>query len=117
MHKLTILFETDIPGFQAGWQEFMALAEQIPGLRQEIISRPERLVAGGIGLPGLVHDLVFDSRESLEQGLASPQGNAAGQFLQSFTGGRVTLFTAEHLEATPESFKKPGRGKSRNGRA
>ena len=41
MHKLIILFESpdDEQAFQLGWQKFLGLAEQLPGLRRETVSR------------------------------------------------------------------------------
>ena len=38
--------------------------------------------------------------------MQSPAGQAAGTFLQSFTGGRVMLLLAEHMEAGVKDFVK-----------
>ena len=107
MYKLMITFEQATPGFELEWQKFLKLAEKMPDLRREIISRPDRLIAGNPEtLPVMVHELIFDSREKLEAALSSPEGRLAGQFLQTFTGGRVTILTAGHLEATEKEFRK-----------
>ncbi len=107
MHKLIILFKSPDAeqAFQLGWQKFLALAEKMPGLRLETVSRVERMVFGKTeGGYALIHELLFDSKEALEAAMQSPEGAAAGKFLQSFTGGKVTLLIAEHLEAGEKDF-------------
>ena len=117
MHKLIVLFETLDNGravtyhneqaFQSGWQKFLGLAEKMPGLRRETVSRVEQMLFGkSEGGYVLLHELLFDSKEALEAAMQSPEGQAAGAYLQSFTGGRVVLLTAEHLEAGEEDFVK-----------
>ena len=117
MHNLIILFELPDNGravtyhneqaFQLGWQKFLGLAEKIPGLRRETVSRvAQKLFGKPAGEVALIHELLFDSKEALEAAMASPGGQAAGAFLQSFTGGRVVLLTAEHLEAGEKDFVK-----------
>ncbi len=109
MQKLVILFESPENGqaFQLGWQKFLGLAEQLPGLRRETVSRVERMLFGRPeGELVLIHELLFDSKEVLEAAMQSPEGQAAGTFLQSLTGGRVILLFAEHMEAGAENFRK-----------
>lgn len=109
MQKLVILFESPENGqaFQLGWQKFLGLAEQLPGLRRETVSRvAHKLFGKPEGEISLIHELLFDSKEALEAALASPEGQAAGAFLQSFTGGKVVLLIAEHLEAGEKDFAK-----------
>ncbi|MFH1908994.1 MAG: EthD family reductase [Chloroflexota bacterium] len=117
MHKLIILFESPENGravtyhneqaFQLGWQKFLGLAEKMPGLRRETVSRvAQRLFGKPEGGIALIHELLFDSKEALEAAMASPEGQAAGAFLQSFTGGKVVLLIAEHLEAGEKDFVK-----------
>jgi len=117
MHKLIVLFETLDNGravtyhneqaFQSGWQKFLGLAEKMPGLRRETVSRVERVLFGkSEGGYVLLHELLFDSKEALEAAMQSPEGQAAGTFLQSFTGGRVMLLLAEHMEAGVKDFVK-----------
>ncbi len=109
MHELIILFKPpdDEQTFQLNWQKFLGLAEKMPSLRRETIGRVERTLFGNpeSGYT-LVHELLFDSKEALEAAMASPEGQAAGKFLQSFTGGRVVLLIAEHLEAGEKEFVK-----------
>jgi uncharacterized protein (TIGR02118 family) len=117
MHNLIILFELPDNGravtyhneqaFQLNWQKFLGLAERMPGLRRETVSRVARVLFGKPeGGYTLVHELLFDSKEALEAALQSPEGQAAGTFLQSFTGGRVMLLLAEHMEAGAGDFRK-----------
>lgn len=109
MYKLVILFLPPFAqhGFDQGWQKFLRLAEQMPGLRKETVGDVEQLV---FGPPNQnykkVHELYFDSREDLEKALQSEAGQTAGQVLHSFTQGRFLLMIAKHMEATPEEFKK-----------
>lgn len=117
MHNLIILFELPDNGravtyhneqnFQLNWQKFLGLAEKMPGLRRETVSRVERMLFGRPeGELVLIHELLFDSKEALDAAMQSPEGQAAGTFLQSFTGGRVVLLLAEHMEARAGDFRK-----------
>jgi len=108
MYKLIILFEhpIDEQEFQENWQKFMSLAEKLPRLKREVVSR----VQDTIHSPGenhitRIHELLFDSRDALETAMGSPAGQVAGQFLQAFTLGRVTLLIAEHMEAYEREFQ------------
>lgn len=118
MYKLVILFLPPFAWstFEQGWQKFLGMAEQMPGLRKEAVSDIEELV---FGPPNMnykkVHELYFDSREALETALTSEAGQKAGQWLQSFTQGRFLLMIAKHMEATPEQFKKVNHKKSAPG--
>jgi uncharacterized protein (TIGR02118 family) len=109
MYKLVILFEQplDEQEFQDNWQKFMGLAEKMPRLHREIVSRVQQVVHAPDGRQyNRIHELVFESRDALETALQSPAGQAAGQFLQTFTLGRMVLMTAEHMEAGEKDFKK-----------
>ena len=109
MYKLVILFLQPFAwaSFEQGWQKFLGLAEQMPGLRKEAVGDIEELV---FGPPNInykkVHELHFDSRENLEAALNSEAGQKAGQWLHSFTQGQFLLMVAHHMEAKPEEFKK-----------
>jgi uncharacterized protein (TIGR02118 family) len=109
MYKLLILFLPPFAWatFEQGWQKFLGMAEQMPGLRKEAVGDIDELV---FGPPNMnykkVHELYFDSREALEAALTSEAGQKAGQWLHSFTQGRFLLMVAKHMEATPEQFKK-----------
>ena len=109
MYKLVILFLRPFAWatFEKGWQKFLGMAEQMPGLRKEVIGDIDELVFGPKSMHfKKVHELYFDSREELETALASEAGQKAGQWLHSFTQGQFLLMVAKHMEATPEEFKK-----------
>lgn len=109
MYKLVILFLQPFAWvtFEQGWQKFLGLAEQMPGLRKEAVGDIDELV---FGPPNMnckkVHELYFDSREDLDAALASEAGQKAGQWLHSFTQGKFLMMIAKHMEATPKEFKK-----------
>ena len=115
MYKLVILFSQPYVGvtFEQGWQKFLGMAEKMPGLQKEAIGDIDELV---FGLPKVsykkIHEFYFDSREALEEALASEAGQNAGQWLHSFTQGRFVLMIAKHMEATPDEFKKKESGGS-----
>jgi len=109
MYKLVIIFLPPLAwaAFDEGWQKFLGLAEQMPGLRKETVSDMEELVFGPVSMNyKKIHELYFDSREDLESALNSEAGQKAGRWLQSFTQGRFLLMIAKHMDATPEEFKK-----------
>jgi uncharacterized protein (TIGR02118 family) len=100
MHKLMLVFKRlgDTLALEERWsQEFVPLAEKMPGLRRiaiaRIVERPDGLVD-----THMVHELYFDDLESLRRAMVSDEGQAAGQALMSFASGRVTMYLAEHLE-------------------
>lgn len=110
--KLIVLFEPpeDWATFEADWQTFMGLAEKMPGLRRELLSRATRPL-GERGVPfALVHELLFDSREALEKALASEEGQAAALWLHKFTHGRINLLIGPHQEAQEKDFGKREKG-------
>lgn len=107
--KLVILFEQPLDEleFQVNWQKFMGLAEKLPRLKREIVSRVQQVVFAPDGRQYTrIHELIFDSRDALEAALQSHAGQLAGQFLQAFTMGRMVLLTAEHMEAEEKDFTK-----------
>ncbi len=115
MHKLVILFEpfSNVAFFEAQWPNFLHISEQMPGLRRETTSFVERTLFGqGRYVP--VHELFFDTLAEAEQAMGSAQGQAAGRLLQQMTGGRMTLFFAEHHEDELVNIQKyrPGNGET-----
>ncbi|MBN1535662.1 MAG: EthD family reductase [Anaerolineales bacterium] len=113
MFKLVILIEEmeDSQTFDDAWPKFLHLAESMPGLQRETFSRVE-VVLFGSNRPGLVHELYFDSLEAARTAMASPSGKEAGRLLQQITGGRMTLFLADHKENSLENTRKHAAEKS-----
>jgi uncharacterized protein (TIGR02118 family) len=110
MYKLVILFLQSYispASFSMGWQKFLGLAEQMPGVRKEVVSDPDEIIFGPPNLQfKKMHELYFDSREDLEAALNSDAGQEAGKWLQTFTQGQCVLSISRHMEATPDQFKK-----------
>jgi uncharacterized protein (TIGR02118 family) len=107
MHKLVILIEQqeDWTYFESQWPDFLHLAESMPGVKREATSRVERLLYGechGV----LVHEIFFDTLIEAETALASPAGQAAGRLIQQITGGRMTIFFADHKEDEIANIRK-----------
>ncbi len=100
MHKLMLLFRqpVDVVEFETRWSnEFVAKAEQMPGLRRVAISR----IVGGPGDETdlhLIHEFFFDDLDALHQAMASQEGQAAGHALMSIAPQHVTICFSEHLE-------------------
>lgn len=100
MHKLMILFHKteDTLGLETRWsQEFVRLAEQMPGLRKVTVSRVLGGPAGDADLH-LVHEFYFDDLQAVQTAMASKEGQQAGRALISIAGKHATLVFAEHLE-------------------
>ena len=108
MHKLIILFgrPSDSIAFLTGWQAFLHMAEQMPGLRREAVSLIESVIYAKGEAPFKIHEFYFDDRAALDAALASDAGQQAGEWLHQFTDGNFTLLTAPHQEATKKEIKK-----------
>jgi len=102
-HKLVILFtQPDQPAeFERRWsEEFVPLAEQLPGLWRVVVSHTHGGPAGPVPIY-LIHELHFESLDALRAALASPQGVAAGQCLVHLAPKSATLLFAEQMEDAP----------------
>jgi uncharacterized protein (TIGR02118 family) len=102
-YKLMIQFLTpeDSAEFERRWaEEFVPLAERLPGLRRVVVSRAHGGPAGPVAVH-LVHELHFDNFDALRAAMGSEAGVAAGQCLVNMSGKRATLIFAEHMEDTP----------------
>ena len=109
MYKILILFfePQNKPAFDKGWQKFLGMAENMPGLRKEAVSDIDELVYGSPNSNyKKIHELYFDSREDLDAALASEAGQSAGRWLHSFTNGKFMMMISKHMEATPDEFTK-----------
>ncbi len=108
MHKLIILFSqpADPLSFVTGWQAFLLMAEQMPGLRRETVSLTESALYAKGQAPFKIHEFYFDDRAALDAALASEPGQQAGEWLHQFTGGNFILLVAPHQEAAAKEFQK-----------
>lgn len=105
MHKLVILIEPpkDYAVFEETWPQFLHLAEAMPGLRRESTSRVDGVLYGNIDY-AIIHELYFDSLVAIQEAMAAPEGQAAGELLQRMTAGRMTLLYADHKEDNLENI-------------
>lgn len=100
MYKLMLIFRRlgDTIRLEERWsQEFVPLAEKMPGLRRIAVSRIVERPNGLIDTQ-MVHELFFDDLEALRNAMVSDEGQAAGRALMSFASGRVNMYLAEHRE-------------------
>jgi uncharacterized protein (TIGR02118 family) len=107
MHKLVILIEPldDWDAFEEAWPAFLHLVETMPALRREAISRVDAFLYGVTPYTQM-HELFFENLKSAQESMASEQGRAAGKLLQAMTGGRMTLFFADHKEDDLDNIQK-----------
>jgi len=107
MYKLVILVDEleDPLAFNDAWPGFLRLAESMPGLKRESFSRVQTVLFGQTN-PSLMHELYFDSLEATRLAMSSSAGREAGRLLQQITGGRVTLFLADHKVDSLENIRK-----------
>jgi uncharacterized protein (TIGR02118 family) len=100
VHKLILIFRPPLDPtiFERRWsEEFVALAERMPGLRRVSLARAYGGPAGATEVY-LVHEFYFDDAEALQQAMTSPEGQQAGRALMGFAARQVSLTFAEHLE-------------------
>lgn len=106
MYKLSLLFKETAtePNLMERWsQEFVPLAEQLPGLKLILVSHFD----GGPAGPSewrLQHDLIFESKDELMAAMQSEAGVSAGQALVRITRNApeaVLMLFAEHMEDKP----------------
>ena len=76
-------------------QTHVPLANKIPGLRSNSISKGAVSALAGGPAPYLVATLFFDSMADVQAGLASPEGQAAAGDLPNFATGGATLLIYE----------------------
>ncbi|MGH2581769.1 MAG: EthD family reductase [Anaerolineales bacterium] len=107
MYKLVILIEPQVDSaeFDRKWPTLLTEFERMPGLRREVTSRVDRVLAGNFP-SHMIHELFFDSLKSATEAMASLQGQSAGQLLQELTGGKVTLLLADHLQDDLARFQR-----------
>ena len=107
MHKLVILIDQldDEARFDEMWPEFLHISERMPGLIREATCRVENILYGA-HQPALLHELFFESLEDIQKALSSDEGRSAGELLQRMTGGRMSLFIADHKEDEIDNIRR-----------
>lgn len=106
--KLVILFRVNKGSFsqryEDGYNHFLILLDQLPGLRRKAVSTMFGGLAGRMPY-GQIIEACFDSREALEAALLSEPGVEAGKTLVSFAGTDAIALYGDTLE---EAFPPPG---------
>ena len=100
MYKLVILFRQpqDVLEFETRWSnEFVPVAERMPGIQRVSVSRVIGGPSGEVDLH-LVHEFYFSDLKSLQAAMASPAGQEAGRALMAFAPDETMLCFSEHLE-------------------
>jgi hypothetical protein len=88
----------------------------MPGLIKEAKSSIHSRLTGSLEV-SMIFELFFKSFDKLKEAMASPEGAAAGQMLQTITDGNVTLLYSDHLEddlKNIQSYQKDKKGKAKD---
>lgn len=104
MHKLVLHFRKpkDLFEFETRWSnDFVSVAESMPGIQRVALTRYVQRISGDEELY-MTHEFFFVDAESALQALTSPEGQAAGKALMGFSGDRVSVYLAEHLQEDKE---------------
>jgi uncharacterized protein (TIGR02118 family) len=115
MHKLVVVLRglAESEWMERRWSEdFVPLAERMPGLRRVLVGRARGAPAGPAEVL-LLHEFLFDDLASLQAAMTSAEGQAAGLALMRFAGERAELFFAEHHEMSLDRL--PGAGGTAEG--
>jgi uncharacterized protein (TIGR02118 family) len=94
--KLVALYKEppDPPAFdEAYFNTHLPLIEQVPGLQRTVVTRFTRTIMGD-GFY-MMAEMTFADKESLKAAMRRPEMAAAGENLNSFAAGLVTLMFAQ----------------------
>jgi len=97
--KLVALYKQpdDVEAFEEKYfNTHLPLLAKVPGLRKTVITRFSRTLMGEG--PYLMAEMYFGDESSLKGAMKSPEMAAAGENLNSFAGGLVTLMFADEQE-------------------
>ncbi len=99
MYQLVLLIPTSVnlEKFDETWPSFLRVAEQMPGLIKESISRVDQIIYGSEFI-SRIYTFTFPDQETLEKALVSKPGGSAGRLIHDLTGGKVILLTAKYQE-------------------
>lgn len=105
-YQLLILIPltVEIQSFDEGWPQFLKLAEKMPGLIKESVTRIDNCIYGQNFLRR-VYSFSFLDSSSLEKALLSPPGEKAGELLHSITQGNLILLGGEYQEDFLENLR------------
>lgn len=98
MVKLVALYKkpSDPSSFDRHYRDtHLPLVRKWPGLRRVELGRVTGMPGGGEPPFYLIVEMYFDDQEALRAALRSPEARAAGESLQQFAAGLVTLLYAQ----------------------
>lgn len=106
MYQLIIFLPagSDLQSFDEGWPQFLEIAEQMPGLIRESITRFDQVIYGSETIQRM-YTFSFKDKKSLERALISEAGQKAGDLLHSLSGGNITILTGDHQSDTLERIQ------------
>jgi uncharacterized protein (TIGR02118 family) len=96
MSKLIALYKQplDPDAFdRAYFNTHLPLISKVPGLKQTIVTRFTRALQGEAFY--MMAEMLFEDQNALKAGMRSPEMAAAGENLNTFTSGLVTLLFGE----------------------
>jgi uncharacterized protein (TIGR02118 family) len=97
--KLVALYKhpPDLAAFdEAYFHTHLPLLEKVPGLKKTVITRINRSLMGEGYY--LMAEMFFGSADAMKTGMKSPEMAAAGENLNSFASGLVTLMIGEEQD-------------------
>jgi hypothetical protein len=99
MKQLLILIPSsvDVQKLDLGWPDFLSAAEKMPGLIRESITTISHSLSGTSPILRC-YSFTFPDQQTLEEGLTSPSGQAAGAIIHKLTEGKGIILTADYLE-------------------
>jgi uncharacterized protein (TIGR02118 family) len=109
VHKLILVFRPPIDPtiFERRWSdEFVPLAERMPGLRRVSLARAYGGPTGPTDVY-LVHEFYFDDSSALQQAMVSAEGQQAGRALMGFAARQVSLTFADTWRKNGPSHPTP----------
>ena len=106
MYQLIILLPAglDLQAFDEGWPQFLEMAERLPGMIRESITRFDQVIYGSENIQRM-YTFSFPDKKSLESALVSESGQKAGNLLHELSGGNITILTGDHQSDTLERIQ------------
>jgi hypothetical protein len=101
MYQMVIILPAalDINMFDEGWPEFLEMAEQMPGLIQESVTRFDQVLFGEADIQR-IYSFSFNDRQSLEQALTTEVGEKAGNILHAISNGNIIILSGDYQTDT-----------------
>jgi uncharacterized protein (TIGR02118 family) len=98
--KLIALYKhpSDLAAFdEAYFKTHLPLIEKVPGIQKTVVTRINRTVMGDGYY--MMAEMYFADADALKAGMRSPEMAAAGENLNAFAGGLVTLMFGQEQDS------------------